>query len=305
MSAAPQITVVTPTYNRRDAVLRAIASVQAQTLGDFEHIVVDDGSTDGTPEAVRSVGDPRLRLIVLPARQGANTARNAGIDAARAPLLSLLDSDDVYLPNRLVSALRRFEADPSLNLLISSFETLRGSKRSRSVNREGFVDARTLEMALVMQVIYIAGTAITVRRETLVTAGSFDPDMPRLQDREVLLRLARLTGAQFSGEIDWLKYTSDDSISGHPAGYIEAYALMMEKHPGIREAYGDIVRGTVARHILKALSKRRFADASRDFRFNRQAKGLGFSAMELATCLVSTKDARHTLRSRLREASAT
>ncbi|MBL8583581.1 MAG: glycosyltransferase family 2 protein [Rhizobiaceae bacterium] len=302
MSDRPKITVVTPSYNRRHAVLRAIASVQAQTADEFEHIVVDDGSTDGTAEAVRQVGDPRLRLVVLPSRQGANAARNAGVEAASSPLIGFLDSDDVYLPHRLRSVLHRFDADPTLNLLISSFETTRGSKRSRSVNREGFVDGATLESALVMQVIYIAGSAITVRRDVLAAAGGFDPEVPRLQDREVLLRLARRTGAQLSAEIDWLKHTSTDSISGHPEGYIQAYALLMEKHPQIRAAYGDVVRGTVARHLMKALSKRRFAEAWHDFRFNRQARGLGFSATELTACLLSTRRDRQMLRERLREA---
>ncbi len=304
MSDAPQISVVTPSYNRRDAVLRAIASVRAQALGDFEHIVVDDGSTDGTAEAVRAVDDPRLRLIVQPFRQGANAARNAGIDAARSPLLAFLDSDDIYLPHRLAWTVERFGREPDLDLVISSFETIRGDRRSRSVNREAYVDAATLEKALVMQVIYIAGSAITVRRETLLSAGAFDIDIPRLQDREVLLRLARRGGALFSQDVDWLKYTSDDSISGHPEGYIEAYALLMEKHPALRRSYAGIVRSTVARHLLKALTKGRFADAVRDFRFNRKATGLGYSAFELVGGLIGSDRERKELRARLRAPKA-
>lgn len=300
MSDAPQISVVTPSYNRRDAVLRAIGSVRAQTLGDFEHIVVDDGSTDGTAEAVRAVEDLRLRLIVQPSRQGANAARNAGIEAARSSLLAFLDSDDVYLPHRLAWTAEKFRAEPDLNLVISSFETIRGDRRSRSVNREGFVDAATLEKALVMQVIYIAGSAITVRRAPLLAAGSFDVDIPRLQDREVLLRLARSNGAFFSQDVDWLKYTSPDSISGHPDGYIEAYALLMEKHPALRRAHAATVRSTVARHLLKAFTKGRFADLARDYRFNRGAPGLGYSAFDLASGLVGADRERNALRARLR-----
>ncbi|HVF37605.1 MAG TPA: glycosyltransferase family 2 protein, partial [Sphingomicrobium sp.] len=100
-SRPPAISVVMPVYNRADSVGRAVASVLAQDFPDFELIVVDDGSTDGTAEAVSAEIDPRLRLIRLPGNAGGNAARNRGIEAARAPLIAFLDSDDAYLPHKL------------------------------------------------------------------------------------------------------------------------------------------------------------------------------------------------------------
>ncbi len=95
---APLFSVVIPTFNRANLVRRAIASVLAQTIDDFEIVVVDDGSTDDTGEVVRGLGDPRIRLLPLGRNRGAAAARNAGIAAARGELISLLDSDDEYLP---------------------------------------------------------------------------------------------------------------------------------------------------------------------------------------------------------------
>ena len=82
MNRVPAISIVTPTRNRRAALLRAIESVRRQTLQDYEHIVVDDGSDDRTAEAVATVADKRLRFVRFDERRGANAARNHGIGLA-------------------------------------------------------------------------------------------------------------------------------------------------------------------------------------------------------------------------------
>ena len=96
---APEVTVVVIGYNDRANLPRAIRSVQRQTLRHLEILVVDDASTDGSAEVAEKVAaeDPRVRVIRLPANSGGCSApRNAGIDAARAPYVMFLDSDDVY-----------------------------------------------------------------------------------------------------------------------------------------------------------------------------------------------------------------
>ena len=127
---------------------------------------------------------------------GANAARNAGIERARAPVVTFLDSDDVYLPDRLERTLERFDNNPSLEVLISSFVSLKGNRRTNCVNREAFLNRNSLEQALVAQTIFIAGSAITARRESLLAIGGYDSDVTRMQDRELLLRFARRSGAQ-------------------------------------------------------------------------------------------------------------
>lgn len=92
--------VVIPLYNKRDTIARALDSVRAQTLQDFEVIVVDDGSTDGGADVVRSYADPRIRLVQQP-NAGVSAARNAGIAAARSDTVALLDADDEWKPEFL------------------------------------------------------------------------------------------------------------------------------------------------------------------------------------------------------------
>jgi glycosyltransferase involved in cell wall biosynthesis len=300
MGTKPAISIITPTYNRCKSVMRAVASVLSQTHTDFEHIIIDDGSTDRTMEALQALRDPRLILLRLPERQGANIARNVGINSSRAGIVTFLDSDDVFLPHRLRNTLGRFEADPDLELLISSFTTIRGPRQTICANRQGYVDGPTLEKALAMQVIFVAGSAITVRRNSLVGIGAFDPVVQRMQDREMLLRCARRCGALLSQEIDWAKHTSDDSISRQPHGYFDAYSMLLSKHPGLRERYPEAVCYITASRLLHALTKGHFAEAIAGFRINRSSPAMGYSLLQLVWSLIADQRPRRALRVALR-----
>ena len=97
----PKVSVILPVHNRADVLPRAIESVLGQELREFELVVIDDGSTDGSAEVAGSFGDERIRLIRLDRNRGGNVARNEGIRAARAPLIAFLDSDDRYFPDKL------------------------------------------------------------------------------------------------------------------------------------------------------------------------------------------------------------
>ena len=110
MSVAPPVSVVIPAYNRVDSIRVAVESVLRQSWTDFELLVVDDGSTDGTREAVRAIPDPRLRLIETPRNMGASAARNLGIEEARGDWVAFQDSDDEWLPLKLEKQMARLQA---------------------------------------------------------------------------------------------------------------------------------------------------------------------------------------------------
>src|SRR5215468_5764628 len=105
----PRVSVVVPVFNRPIAVARAINSVLVQTCQDFEIIVVDDASTDDTAAAVASIRDSRVRSIRHDRNRGGSAARNTGIEAAGAPLVAFLDSDDEWLPSKLERQLAVFD----------------------------------------------------------------------------------------------------------------------------------------------------------------------------------------------------
>ena len=297
---APLITVITPTHNRRDQVVRAVESVLAQSLTQFEHIVVDDGSTDATAAALAAIRDPRLVYVGAKWR-GANAARNAGIERARAPIVAFLDSDDVYLPDRLERTLARFDENPSLEILISSFVSVKGGRSTKCVNREAFLTRSSLEKALVGQTIFIAGSAITARRESLLAIGGYDSDIARMQDRELLLRFARRSGALLSEDIDWKKYNSENSISGRRDGYVEAYANLIDKHPYIADRYPDVPPYMIARQIIADAMKGRVSQAFAGYLANRSSKALGYSLPQLLRGYVGGRRWRRDLYDEFRE----
>jgi glycosyltransferase involved in cell wall biosynthesis len=97
----PLFTVVIPVYNRPKLVSKAIASVLAQTFEQWELVVVDDGSEDDTVTVVRNFGDPRVRVVELSHLGNIAAVRNAGVSAGSGAWICFLDSDDVWLPDKL------------------------------------------------------------------------------------------------------------------------------------------------------------------------------------------------------------
>lgn len=100
--SAPFFSVIVPVYNRAHLLARALRSVCAQSFGDFEIVVVDDGSTDNPKSAIDAAAEPRIRYIRQENR-GGGAARNTGIDQARGRFAAFLDSDDEFLPDHLAA----------------------------------------------------------------------------------------------------------------------------------------------------------------------------------------------------------
>ena len=113
------VSVIMPTYNRRQTIQSAIASVQRQTFQDWELIVVDDGSTDGTASLIER-SDPRL-VLIRQENQGVNAARNAAMLRAQGRYIAFLDSDDEWLPHHLELSVAFFRAFPGENFLSGEF----------------------------------------------------------------------------------------------------------------------------------------------------------------------------------------
>src|SRR5215210_5480740 len=98
--AAPRVSVLIGCWNNADTLQQAIDSILSQTVSELELLVVDDGSTDGTPALVRDYGDPRIRYLPLE-HTGIARSLNEGLRAARAPVVAVQDADDWSLPARL------------------------------------------------------------------------------------------------------------------------------------------------------------------------------------------------------------
>ncbi len=107
MPPAPLVSVLLAVSNGERYLRAALESVLRQTIPDFELLVVDDGSTDGTPGILESIGDARLRVLVNADRQGLAASLNRGLEEARGRYIARLDADDVAFPTRLEQQLQR------------------------------------------------------------------------------------------------------------------------------------------------------------------------------------------------------
>ena len=117
-----KVSVVIPTHNRANLVGRAIQSVLDQTYRDFELIVVDDASTDGTEEVTKALNDNRIRYIHHMMNRGASGARNTGIENANGEYIAFLNDDDEWLPEYLDQMISFLEAkDRSIGLVYCPF----------------------------------------------------------------------------------------------------------------------------------------------------------------------------------------
>jgi glycosyltransferase involved in cell wall biosynthesis len=164
-----------PTFNRQAMLELAVESVRAQTLDDFELLVIDDASTDGTAEVLARKAhlDRRIRPMRVGINGGCNAARNMGIRQARGRYLAFLDDDDMFLPERLEQTVTRLEETPELEVIFSRFGFIDAQGRA-SPSRYRFlpIGETPTPGKLVFPMLYcdwgwIPTSTLTVRAERL------------------------------------------------------------------------------------------------------------------------------------------
>lgn len=177
-------------FNGAPWVGAAVESVLGQTLDDLELIVIDDGSTDATPDVLASFRDPRLR-IERGGREGLTRALNRALELSRAALIARLDADDVALPERLARQRRYLDAHPEVGLLGTGAREIDLAGREVAVLRPP-VDDAAIRRALIRANPFVHSSAV-MRRSVLDRAGRYDPSFPVAQDYDLWMRLSRVT----------------------------------------------------------------------------------------------------------------
>lgn len=194
MAGTPSASVVMAAHDSAATIGRAIASVRLQTRDDWELIVVDDGSTDATAAIASSFGDERVR-VVRQENRGPAAARNAGIRVARAPLVSTLDSDDLWMPSYLDTMIETLRDASDASLAYTDAWVIDASDRVRRTSEMGGrapgsppASPRLFYGKLLRRnFVY---NSVTARREALEAAGGYDERLRTSEDWELWLRLA-------------------------------------------------------------------------------------------------------------------
>ena len=228
-----RLSVVIPTHNRAGTIERAIQSVLAQDVESLEVIVVDDASTDGTEQVIKALGDQRIRYIRHDTNRGAPAARNTGIAAANGDLIAFQDSDDEWMPDKLAKQLQLFEAGGSkVDVVYSGFSRL--SPQARVYIPEPWVvHKRGNILQQLLRGNFISTQTIVLRRECLEKSGLFDEQMPRYQDWDLAIRLAKHYPLHLVDEPLVIVHETAGNISSDDAAGWRALELILEKHHDI------------------------------------------------------------------------
>jgi hypothetical protein len=175
MKEQPRFSVVIPLYNKRPYIRRTVDSVLAQTFPDFELVVVDDGSTDGSAEVLASIEDSRLK-VVRQANQGEGAARNTGMAHAYGVWLALLDADDSWLPHHLAELAHIADNYPQSGMISCAFREVVSANIPPVL--DGVVGIDTIRQVNYFEEAarnkgFINASSVAIRRDVAQAVGGF------------------------------------------------------------------------------------------------------------------------------------
>lgn len=212
----PEISVVCPTYNSANFVLRTLENVVDQVYAPFEIIVSDDGSTDDTVSVVRNFLKERAgiksELIVNPHR-GPGATRNTAVQRASGEWIAFIDSDDVWLPHKLEVVAQAIMEHSAANFFCHSEEHIRqdGSRHLLDYG-QWFDPLKPLPLQLYFR-NFFSTSAVTCRRSLLLESGLFDEFLMSSQDYELWLRMSPQIKPYFIKDVLGFYYDRDGNIT--------------------------------------------------------------------------------------------
>ncbi|MBX5441684.1 MAG: glycosyltransferase family 2 protein [Solirubrobacteraceae bacterium] len=182
-----RVSVLIGAYNSAATLRRAIDAILGQTVADLELIVVDDGSSDDSAAIARATGDPRVRVLEMGRNVGIARSLNAGIEAARAPIVAVQDADDWSEPHRLERQLEALRASPAVAVVGSRMREVDAEGREL-VPRTSFAagDVRPV----LMRFNPIPNGCAAFRRDAVLAVGGYDPRYRYATEYDLWLRLA-------------------------------------------------------------------------------------------------------------------
>lgn len=222
----PLISIIVPAYNAESHIKEAIESVLNQTYENLEIIVVDDGSSDKTSEIIKSIQDPRV-VYFYQGNQGQSAARNTGIKATKGKYVAFLDSDDLFLPEKLEEQIGFLESHPDCEVCYCKIYHFYNKETEKLFynpieSHSGFIFDKLLERN------FINPLSVVLRKEILTKYGGFKNDWRRCDEQYLWLKLAfhqvkfcyldkvlayyRIHQKSLSGQAQYLKETAEKTL---------------------------------------------------------------------------------------------
>ena len=184
----PSVSVIIPTYKHRQYVTQAVESVLAQTYKNFEIIVVDDGSTDGTQDILAPFLD-RIHYIYQ-SNQGLSAARNTGIHSSQGQYIAFLDADDLWLPEKLSLQVEKLDSNPEIGLVYSNMQYLNNSKILPKTAFEINPPQKGKVFNKLFKWNFITMPTVVVRRSSFFERVWFNTSLTSCEDYDAWLRFS-------------------------------------------------------------------------------------------------------------------
>lgn len=189
-----QISVIIPTFNRSDIIYETIKSVYLQDyLNNIEILVIDDGSTDGTRETIQKLPG-NINYIYVNHSGLPSVARNVGIKNATGEFIAFLDSDDVWLPKKLIKQIQILEKNPNIGIIASNAYIMKenGEKTFDLYHNEGNKNKCGFLFPELLKNNFLITSSVVIRRESLKNVHQFSekPELRGIEDYDLWLRIA-------------------------------------------------------------------------------------------------------------------
>jgi glycosyltransferase involved in cell wall biosynthesis len=230
MEPTARVSVIIPTYNRAHYIGESIRSVLSQTYTDLEIIVVDDGSTDDTAAVIANFNDKRLRYIQQE-NLGRSKARNHGLSVARGHYITFLDSDDVYLPEKIELQVTYLKRHPGTAMVYTSAYCMNDAGVALPHRYEASVSGMIYEHIAFFMPVTITLPTVMTYRDVLDRVGGFDEQMHRFEDTDMWRRISKSYRIDAMPEYTCNLRTHSDNalVSQNPAQIISALEYYAKK----------------------------------------------------------------------------
>jgi len=243
------ISVVIPTYNRRETIGRSIDSVLNQTLFPSEIIVVDDGSTDGTSDYIQS-NFPSIRLLQQP-NKGVSSARNMGIRSSNSDWVALLDSDDEWFPQKLEKQVMTLSQSPDIKFCHTEEIWIRNGVRVNQMKKHqkygGHIFYKCLDMCR------ISPSSVLFHQSILDDVGYFDKDLKVCEDYDLWLRITAKFPVLYIDESLIKKYGGHEDQLSRVKDGIESHRIkVLEKL--IMKKFTSVQRNAMLKTLIEKLT---------------------------------------------------
>jgi glycosyltransferase involved in cell wall biosynthesis len=214
MASAPVISVLMAVHNGEKFLAKAVESILDQTFGDFEFLIVDDGSVDNSKAMLSTYAarDARVRIISQ-SNQGLTKSLNIALQSARGEFIARFDADDISLPRRFEQQVSALRSDPSLVLIGSEVELITDDGLFLGVRAHATNHREIRKRLLLGDGSALTHPAVMIRQSSLKAIGGYDETFPVAQDLDLFLRLSEIGGVSNLADTLLLWRQHDSSVN--------------------------------------------------------------------------------------------